>query len=240
VVSLETMSDNFYTTRAGDSIGITDEMINTDITHMQFGNVDTSIFKVFERTKERTPDGQSNLTITIGFNGRIQDTIFIPDTVNTVQRPQSDIPSGLFDDSVCVEFSTSTDSATLSYSLDGTPPATSPLSLKNPGRLCFRETTTIRLIGKRTGWKNSPEVSFTYTRKAQPLPSEFSKLTPVAGKETRYMRLLWNGRTRDGSRAGNGVYIFKTAITLLPGPGVAKTLVSATTSRRIGILRSPE
>jgi hypothetical protein len=70
--------------------------------------------------------------------------------------------------------------------------------------------------------------------------SEFSKLTPVAGKEARFLRLLWNGRTRDGSRVGNGVYIFKSAVTLLPAPGTARAPVAASSSRRIGILRSPE
>jgi hypothetical protein len=68
--------------------------------------------------------------------------------------------------------------------------------------------------------------------------SEFTKLTAVEGKETRYMRLLWNGRTREGTRAGNGAYILRTSIGLLP---LAQSLGAPdpmTTIRRVGILRS--
>lgn len=171
---------NVRMTTEGRNIGMDTSFFSGTMRHYQAFRLDDTLFKVFERS-DLDIQARASLPVTFGFNGRIQDSIFIPDTVNTVQRPQSDIPSGLFDDSVCVEFSTLTDSATLSYSLNGTPPATSPLSLKNHGRLCFGETTTIRLIGKKTGWKNSPEASFTYTRKAPPLPSTLSLFS--GGKE---------------------------------------------------------
>ena len=156
----------FYVTPAGNNIGLEDNMVNQDPTHHQYKNVDTSIFKIFERSRIPASDGQVNLPLTIGFRGTI-DSVFIPDPVYTVQKPRSSVPSGPFTDSVCVEFFTPTDSATLSYSLNGAVTATSP-TLANHSRLCFRQTTTIRLIGKRAMWKDSPDTAFTYTVVARP------------------------------------------------------------------------
>lgn len=187
---------NVRMTTEGRKIGMDTSFFSGTMRHYQAFRLDDTLFKVFERS-DLDIQARASLPVTFGFNGRIQDSIFIPDTVNTVQQPVGDIPSGLFVDSVCVEFSTLTDSATLSYSLNGTPPATSPLSMENHGRLCFRETTIIRLIGKKTGWKSSTEVSFTYTRKAQPLPSTLSlfsagtELTQVtAGDSQLEVRLV--------------------------------------------------
>ncbi|GEM_PF-3697927 len=162
VAALDVVMGNFYATRAGDSIGLTDGMINKDMTHQQFKNVDTSIFKVFERTRETTPDGQHDLPITIGFNGIIKDTVFVPVQDSIVQRPRSTVPSGIFQDSLCVEFYSPTEGATLLYSLDGSNPALSPLRLPNHGRFCFHETTTFRVLGRKTGWLNSPDTAFTF------------------------------------------------------------------------------
>jgi hypothetical protein len=68
--------------------------------------------------------------------------------------------------------------------------------------------------------------------------NEFNRLTAVEGKQTRYLRLLWNGRTREGTRAGNGVYFLKASIALLPMPGMDAIPGVATSSRRVGILRT--
>jgi hypothetical protein len=77
-------------------------------------------------------------------------------------------------------------------------------------------------------------VSFTVPR------SEFLKLTLVPGKDTRYLRLLWNGLSESGECAGTGAYIFKTSITLLPFPGIAQVSGPTQSIRRFGILRGKE
>ncbi len=66
---------------------------------------------------------------------------------------------------------------------------------------------------------------------------EFAKLTPINGKESRYLRLLWNGQALSGSPVGTGAYILKTAITLLPIPGVTESTPTATKLHRVGVLR---
>ena len=169
-MALTVGTGNFYTTRSGDSIGFESDMINQDPTHHMYGNVDTALFKIFERTRETTPNGDHDLPITIGFNGTIKDSIFVPARDTLVLPVVSTVPSGVFTDSVCVEFYTPSDGATLLYTLDGTLPATSTLSLPNHGRYCFRQTTTFRVLGKKAGWINSPDTTFTYFIKpTQPL-----------------------------------------------------------------------
>ncbi len=69
--------------------------------------------------------------------------------------------------------------------------------------------------------------------------AEFLKLTPVPGKEARYLRLLWNGLAKDGARAGTGAYIIHTSITLMPLPGLVESGSTSNTVRRVGILRTP-
>lgn len=75
------------------------------------------------------------------------------------------------------------------------------------------------------------EVTFTV-----PGP-EFSRLTAVPGKETRYLRLLWTGEAASGAHAGNGVYVLKTAIKLLPMPGLSEDPEPAVAVRKVGVLR---
>lgn len=77
------------------------------------------------------------------------------------------------------------------------------------------------------------QVAFTVTR------SEFLKLSKVPGKDTRFLRLLWNGQAKDGTRAGTGAYIIKTAITLLPVPGITDAPAPTTSTRMVGVLRVP-
>lgn len=75
------------------------------------------------------------------------------------------------------------------------------------------------------------KVSFTVPR------SEFIKLTPVTGKQTRAMRLLWKGLSLTGARAGTGAYVFRTTVTLLPVPGITAATHTTTTYRTMGVLR---
>ena|GEM_PF-1700638 len=75
------------------------------------------------------------------------------------------------------------------------------------------------------------KVSLTVTRE------QFMKLSPIAGKESRGMRLLWKGLTQSGSRAGTGAYIFRTSISLLPVPGITGTTQTTTLFKTLGWVR---
>lgn len=66
---------------------------------------------------------------------------------------------------------------------------------------------------------------------------EFSKLSPIGGRDSRYFRLLWNGQALNGSPVGTGAYILKTSVTLLPVPGVTDATTNATLLHRVGVLR---
>ncbi len=164
---------HLYVTPAGEALGMDTSMFDGSMDLYQRFELDTAVFKVFERSA-LLENGRSDLPVTFGFYGHIKDSVFVPDPVNVVQRIRSTVPSGAFTDSVCVEFSTPTDGAVLHYGLNGAPPDLSPLTLANPGKLCFRQTTTIRLIAKQAGWKDSPDTVFTYTRKLPPGPSSLS------------------------------------------------------------------
>ena len=77
------------------------------------------------------------------------------------------------------------------------------------------------------------KISFTVSK------AEFLKLSKVPGKDTRFLRLLWTGQAKDGTRAGTGAYVIKTAITLLPVPGITAAPAPTTSTRMVGVLRQP-
>lgn len=74
-------------------------------------------------------------------------------------------------------------------------------------------------------------LSFTVPR------SEFMKLAPMAGKDSRYLRLLWSGQSQDGNQAGTGVYIFKTSLNLLPSPGLTNERTGTSKTHTVGVVR---
>lgn len=74
-------------------------------------------------------------------------------------------------------------------------------------------------------------VAFTVPR------AEFTKLSPVAGKEARVLRLLWKGLSESGARAGTGAYIFRSTVSLLPVPGLTASEPAVTTYRTLGVVR---
>ena len=85
--------------------------------------------------------------------------------MDTVARTISDrSDSTYFKDSLCVNLSTSTERAEIRYTLDGGRPDTAQTMLPQSGRLCAEKTVTIRAVGMREHWINSPEVSWTYLR----------------------------------------------------------------------------
>lgn len=67
--------------------------------------------------------------------------------------------------------------------------------------------------------------------------SEFQKLTPLDGKDSRFLRLLWNGQAEDGTLAGTGVYIFMTSLSLLPSPGLTNEKAGVSKTHTVGIVR---
>lgn len=74
-------------------------------------------------------------------------------------------------------------------------------------------------------------VGFTVNR------AEFPKLTAVAGKDARSLRLLWNGRTLAGVPVGTGAYVLKTTLTLLPLPGITAAAPVVSKLHRVGVMR---
>ncbi len=67
--------------------------------------------------------------------------------------------------------------------------------------------------------------------------AEFKKLSPVAGKEARVVRLLWKGLSQTGARAGTGAYIFRSTVSLLPVPGLTASEPAVTSHRTLGLVR---
>lgn len=67
--------------------------------------------------------------------------------------------------------------------------------------------------------------------------SEFSKLPKGSGTGIRRLRVLWNARTREGNPAGTGAYIMKTAVSLLPVPGLSGDPAASADYRIVGVLR---
>jgi hypothetical protein len=68
---------------------------------------------------------------------------------------------------------------------------------------------------------------------------EFEKLSAGPTGHTRLLRVLWDGRSREGNPVATGAYIVKTTVRLLPVPGIAEGNAETTEYRRVGILRSP-
>lgn len=159
--------DSTWITQSGLDIGMSRGDTTMDYLSYTLRNVDTTVFKVFEGGREG--ETRTRNPVTIGFHGLWKDTVLIPKQDTTVQRPLASVPSGPFPDSLCVDFSTPSPGAHLVYTLDGSPPATSSLRLDSPGRLCFRRTVTVRMLGRKLGWLDSPETTFTYVLKP-PLP----------------------------------------------------------------------
>jgi len=67
---------------------------------------------------------------------------------------------------------------------------------------------------------------------------EFEKLSVGPAGHTRLLRVLWDGRSREGNPVATGAYIVKTTVRLLPVPGIAEDNAESTEYRRVGILRS--
>lgn len=66
---------------------------------------------------------------------------------------------------------------------------------------------------------------------------QFNALPKPAAGSNRTVWVLWDTRTENGSYAGTGAYIFKTAITLNKIPGVAEDAQEITDHRRVGVIR---
>lgn len=217
--------DRFAITPAGYAIGLKDWSTSSQTISYRLSQLDTTVFKVFDRARE---DGTTWYPITVGFNGFIEDTVFVP----VVQKPKSSVPSTTFADSLCVDFSTATEGAVLVYTLDGTPPANLSPRLDNPGRLCFHATTTIRILGRKVRWQDSPDTSFTYTlvppkpvlQVAKPVASvpsgtfpdsvcvTFSSATPGA-----FLHLTSDGRIPDSTSPllpPSGAWCFRQSATV--------------------------
>lgn len=67
---------------------------------------------------------------------------------------------------------------------------------------------------------------------------EFEKLSEGPSGHTRLLRVLWDGRSREGNPVATGAYIVKTTVRLLPVPGIAEDNAETTEYRRVGILRA--
>lgn len=201
--SIGSVSGQFTVTPAGLNIGLTSANVNTDETHTEFVNVDT-LFQIFETYNRDT------LPVTIGASAIIEEGGFIPiDSV--VAAPTAAARDTLFDDTLCIRFSSATLDAILHLTTDGGNPDTSSRTIVNGAMTCIDRSTTFRVIGKKTGWQPSREVTFSYRRLGQviaPLPDvthpyfqdsicvAFTSATP--GAEIRY---TLNGNNPDSTSA---------------------------------------
>jgi hypothetical protein len=85
--------------------------------------------------------------------------------MGTLARPTSNPPDSVgFGMSLCVRFSTNADGAAFRYSLDGSDPAGSSLTLPMSDSLCIDRTTTIRARAEKPNWIPSPDTAFTFRR----------------------------------------------------------------------------
>ena len=70
---------------------------------------------------------------------------------------------------VALLLSTTTDSAVIWYTLDGSDPTDSPTRLRATGIFSIERTTTVKAIAERNGWKPSEVLTATYQRIPGPL-----------------------------------------------------------------------
>ena len=68
---------------------------------------------------------------------------------------------------------------------------------------------------------------------------EFAKLPAGPVAHSRVLRVLWEGRSHGGAPVATGAYLLKTAVRLLPTPGLAEDKAAQSEYRRVGVLRSP-
>ncbi len=68
--------------------------------------------------------------------------------------------------------------------------------------------------------------------------AEFMKLEKSAQGDTRRLKVLWDGRSRNGDQAATGAYVIKTTVTLINIPGIAEDNTVRTDYRRVGVLRT--
>jgi hypothetical protein len=164
--SIGDISGRFSVTPAGAAIGLTEAIVDRDLTHTEFLDVDT-LFRVFETFND---DGRP---ITIGANAIIEDGVFVP-ADSVVEPPVALARDSIFADTLCVRFTSGTTGAAIYITTDGGNPDTSSRVVANGGMLCIDRSTTFRAIAKKTGWINSPDKSFFFRKSGQvvtPVPS---------------------------------------------------------------------
>jgi hypothetical protein len=67
--------------------------------------------------------------------------------------------------------------------------------------------------------------------------AEFNKLPKGPDGKTNYLQVFWNSLAKDGTPVGNGAYIIKTTVTMLPVVGKAAPAPPQSTIRRVGVFR---
>jgi Bacterial Ig domain/Chitobiase/beta-hexosaminidase C-terminal domain/Fn3 associated len=163
--SIGSISGQFTVTTQGLAIGLTSAMVNSDLTHTEFFDID-SIFQVFETYN------LDSMPITIGASAIIENGGFIPiDSV--VAPPRVTARDTLFEDTLCVTFASATTGALLHVTTDGGNPDTSAWTMTNGSGVCIDRSTSFRVIAKKTGWVSSPDLTFSFRKLTQvitPLP----------------------------------------------------------------------
>ena len=144
----------FTVTPPGLAIGLTEPVVDRDLTHTEFLNV-SNVFQIFEIFND---DLQA---VSIGANATIEDGGFVPaDTVT--EPPVARARDTVFADTLCVIFSTPSPGASIHITADGGNPDTSTRVLANGGMVCIDKSTTFRAIAKKAGWVNSADTSFFF------------------------------------------------------------------------------
>ena len=150
-------SGAFTATPAGLAIGLTEAIVDRDLTHTEFLDVDTTLFRIFEFYN---PD---LLPVSIGASALIEGNIFVPKD-SVVADPQAFSRDTVFLDTLCIRFESPTAGASLYLTRDGGKPDTSSLSIPSGEFICIDASTVIRVIGKMPGMRDSYTASHVYTR----------------------------------------------------------------------------
>jgi hypothetical protein len=194
----------FRVTNAGKAIGLDSSIVNRDLTHTEFLNVDT-VFHVFESYID---DGQA---ISIGASAAIDGGGGYVPTDSVVANPIALARDTVFTDTLCVRFTSTTAGAILYLTNNGGNPDTSSWSIANGASVCIDNSTRFLVIAKKPGWLKSDTKEFRYRRAdqvAMPVPDvpagyfrsqvcvRFTSATP--GAEVRYT--LDGGRPDTSSR----------------------------------------
>lgn len=159
------VSGRFTATPPGLAIGLTEDIVDRDLTHTEFLDL-SDVFQVFETFND------DNQAISIGANAAIEDGGFVPaDSVTA--NPVALARDSVFADTLCVRFSSPSPGASIHITANGGNPDTSTWVLANGGMVCIDKSTTFRAIAKKAGWVNSADTSFFFRNVGQvvmPLP----------------------------------------------------------------------